>query len=410
MNEVNKTFENPERHIHVKYYNKNSPYYIEDMTKAERDIASHQEYSYLRNNKLSSYNSNDAVLRDRAPVFFDVEIAERKAYNREKVNEQFKQLLQLRGIEIEKDEKLTFTIDPYRYKVTVNGTEDESLKKKIEEVLETAENSRELFYHIVSSLSADSSQYSTDKSMKQAVIRAVSDATGYYLNELNVVDGRFVTEKGEDVFEIFEKSIKEDSSIPEFSKGYIITGYKEDMDELAQRGIDNVGDLVLSIEYENGSFYDIAQSENFGTGKTDWIEQMQKAKIIEYEKNKRTEEQDTEIINSDKFTYKEVQNKLIKEILEITGYDLNNLERKDGRFLTGEKEDIFEIYKKELLVEHLIKELEESKIDYYGEMLKRFAKEDNFFIGKDEEKTISLEKDTWIDNKSASFLNNDIYG
>ena len=47
----------------------------------------------------------------------------------------------------------------------------------------------------------------------------------------------------------------------------------ERLSELAQNGFDSVPDLVLSIDYQNGSFYDVKQSENFGTQKNGWIKE-----------------------------------------------------------------------------------------------------------------------------------------
>ncbi|MFW2608655.1 DUF4885 family protein, partial [Aliarcobacter butzleri] len=80
-----------------------------------------------------------------------VDEAEKKAYYREAVNTQFQQLLDKYSISIPKDKNLTFTIDPYDYKVSVSGLEDKSLSSLIEDALNTASNSKELFSHIYNS-------------------------------------------------------------------------------------------------------------------------------------------------------------------------------------------------------------------------------------------------------------------
>ena len=54
-------------------------------------------------------------------------------------------------------------------------------------------------------------------------------------------------------------------------KQMIISADVADIKKLAKDGFDSVPDLVLSIDYQNDSFYDVKQSENFGTEKSGWI-------------------------------------------------------------------------------------------------------------------------------------------
>ena len=54
-------------------------------------------------------------------------------------------------------------------------------------------------------------------------------------------------------------------------KQMIISADIADLKKLAKDGFDSVPDLVLSIDYQNNSFYDVKQSENFGTEKSGWI-------------------------------------------------------------------------------------------------------------------------------------------
>ena len=49
----NKKFANPEQHISDKYYSQASPYYIEGLSRMEREIAYNHEMDYLKNNKLT---------------------------------------------------------------------------------------------------------------------------------------------------------------------------------------------------------------------------------------------------------------------------------------------------------------------------------------------------------------------
>jgi hypothetical protein len=51
----------------------------------------------------------------------------------------------------------------------------------------------------------------------------------------------------------------------------LVGHYGPQLYELAKNGFDSIRDLVLTIDYENGSLYDRGQKQQFGTRKTDWI-------------------------------------------------------------------------------------------------------------------------------------------
>ena len=116
----NKKFANPEQHINDKYYSQPSPYYIEGLSRMEREIAYNHEMDYLKNNKLTKINYIDPNLKDLTSIHGYIEELEEKKFNREAVNTQFQQLLDKYSISVPKDTNLTFTIDPYDYKVSVS--------------------------------------------------------------------------------------------------------------------------------------------------------------------------------------------------------------------------------------------------------------------------------------------------
>ncbi|PWE20787.1 DUF4885 family protein [Aliarcobacter skirrowii] len=277
----NKKFANPEQHIRDKYFSQASPYYIEGLSKTEREVAYRHEIDYFNYGKIRNLNFIDPNLKDLNSMNVIVESAEKKAFNRDMVNEQFQQLLDKYGIEIPKDTNISFTIDPYDYKVSVSGIEDKSLASLLEDALNTGNNSRELFSHISLSRSSyidDSIQFSKDKSMKHSVYHTVKELTGYDLRDLENVDGKFITEDGTDVMELLRIGVMNSKNIPEEYKGIAFDGYSANLSELAKKGFETVPDMVLSIEYKNGSFYDVGQSENFGTGKTKWIDELKASK------------------------------------------------------------------------------------------------------------------------------------
>jgi len=276
LNAVNENnqFANPYDHLDEKYNNPTSPYYIQGLTKEERDAAYTNEFRFQnQGEKNGNYMLlDDPIFKSMGPVSGGIlEDAERKAFDREKVNSQFQSLLNKYNISIPPDTKLSFTIDPNSLKATVSGTDDETLAKSVEDVINTADNAKQLFLHIFSSRSDDSTQYNGLSASKFELTNEIKNVTGYTLKDLEIKDGKFITSDGTDVGEIYAKKINENPKMSDNYKMLYIGTNKAELAKLAKDGFDSVPDLVLSIDYQNDSFYDVKQSENFGTEKSGWI-------------------------------------------------------------------------------------------------------------------------------------------
>ena len=89
----NKKFANPEQHISDKYYSQASPYYIEGLSRVERDVAHRHESDYLKYGKLRNISAIDPNLKDLNSINGIVDSVEKRAFDRDMVNEQFQQLL-----------------------------------------------------------------------------------------------------------------------------------------------------------------------------------------------------------------------------------------------------------------------------------------------------------------------------
>ncbi len=158
INAINKTKSDPLGYIKDKYQNSKSPYFRSDLSPAERQAAYDNETEWLFKGKAQSCNLQDAAFRN---VTFngEVEAENEKVYQRSQVNQQLQVLLNRNHIHIPERTELTFTITPIDYKVQVSGTDDEDLIKRIEQVLQSGDNSKELFLHIMKSQSSDSTQF-----------------------------------------------------------------------------------------------------------------------------------------------------------------------------------------------------------------------------------------------------------
>ena len=266
INEQNKRFKDPQSHIYDKYRNPYSSYFRSDLTKVEREAAYTMEMSWARNNKGGQYDFNDAIFRNEKRYDPTQESVEKKLLNRQKVNEQLQALFSTNGLNIPKNANLTFTIDPNHFKLVVSGTTDETLAKQIEDILNTSNNTRELFFHIMKSRNDDSTQFTPDSLAKFHLVNQIKTVTGYDLKDLSIVNGQFVTDTGANIFDIYKEELLKNPYTAENAR-IAASHYGAQLFDLAKNGYDSIPDLVLSIGYENGSLYDIGQKVNYGVKK-----------------------------------------------------------------------------------------------------------------------------------------------
>ena len=349
----NNKFANPYDHLDEKYNNPTSPYYIQGLSKEERNAAYTNELFFQRNQSYYNQTENtdanymlldDPFFKSLGPVSGGIiETAERKAFDREKVNTQFQSLLNKYNVTIPQDTKLSFTIDPNTLKATVSGTDDETLTKSVEDVINTADNATELFYHISSSVSDDSTQYTPRQYSKFNLTKQIKDVTGYSLKDLEIKDGKFMTPDGIDVAEIYTKKINENPKMSDYFKMMSIGSNVADLKKLAKDGFDSVPDLVLSIDYQNGSFYDVKQSENFGTEKSGWIKDWKESLFNKIKSQGYDSMTESDYLDTTQFTKK---------------YNDINLTSKKNSTKSDNKEVLT---KDELMLKYLLDNLEEQK-------------------------------------------------
>ncbi|MCY8046772.1 DUF4885 domain-containing protein [Bacillus haynesii] len=274
INIMNKTKPDPLGYIKDKYKNSNSPYFRNDLSAAERQAAYDNETEWLFKGKAQNYNMQDAAFRN---VTFngEVETENEKIYQRSQVNKQLQALLDQYHIAIPADTALTFTISPIDYQVKVSGTDDEQLIHQIEHILQSGENSKQLFLHIMKSLSSDSAQYSKEAQQKYQTVREIYEVTGYHLKDLEVVDGRYVTPDSRDLLDVYKEELEKDP-VQKKTAHFAIAHYGAELNRLAEAGYDSVPDFILSIDYSNGSLRDTGQKKSYGTGDTAWLRELKR--------------------------------------------------------------------------------------------------------------------------------------
>ena len=151
-----------------------------------------------------------------------------------------------------------------------------------------------------------------------------------------------------------------------FYKQMQIGSYVAELKKLAKDGFDSVPDLVLSIDYQNNSFYDVKQSENFGTQKSGWIKEWKESLF-----NKIKSQGYDSMTKSDYFDTTQFTKKYNE--IDLTA---NKNTKKDDNKEVLTKDELMLLYllgnsdkeKKEIedyhsLVEKLKKQEEQNKID-----------------------------------------------
>ncbi|MBV7320001.1 DUF4885 domain-containing protein [Bacillus halotolerans] len=280
MNAINKTKSDPLGYIKDKYQNSKSPYFRSDLSAAERQAAYDNETEWLFKGKAQNYNLQDAAFRNLT-FNGEAESENAKVFQRSQVNQQLQMLLNRNHIQIPAGTELTFTITPIDYKVKVSGTDDKELIGQIERLLQSGDNSKELFLHILKSQTSDSAQYSEAAYQKYQAVREMYEVTGYHLKDLEVVDGRYITPDGRDLLEVYKEKLENDP-MQKQTASYAISHYGSQLSNIAEIGYDAIPDFILSIGYRNGSLRDLGQSKGYGTGDTEWLETLKRQTGVNY--------------------------------------------------------------------------------------------------------------------------------
>ncbi len=266
MNRENKSYADPLKHIADKYFNHNSPWFRSDMTHEERRISSRNEKKMLQSNNFTYYY-NDTALGDSEPIYTEIEDYKRIQHDRNAITAQIKQLFQDNHIIIPSNVSLKFSINPYDYTLKVTGSDDENLINTMEKILNTCENSKNLYEHISKAArnSGDSTQLTKEKKEKHSLYWTIKHETGYDLRELKHENGRFYTEDGKDILDIF----KNHSNIPAAYRSDVLGYYTPILQKFMKTGFHDGNDLILSIGYKNGELFDIGQTKMFGPGQNE---------------------------------------------------------------------------------------------------------------------------------------------
>jgi len=295
VNEENKKFANPQKHIWDKYNNPKSPYYVKGMTNKERKICEEAETRVLYG-LPAPVNSYDPVIQKT----FGGGIMGEEEWNdevRSSINSSINQLFNENGIVIPEGADLRLKVDPYEYKIIASGV-DEVLARRIEEVLGRGNNGKYLYGHLRQCNPAENGfeqprQYLYDRAYEEKAVmwHFVNDMTGLDMRELANRDGVIYTPDGRNLWDAVTERYHEKLAKGEINTLSMSSLYNE-YQVYVKEGWDKEDERGLAIGYKDGSLYDIDTDHGYGPGQREWLDQAKEGHRQFWE-NYRKEREET---------------------------------------------------------------------------------------------------------------------
>ena len=211
------------------------------------------EYNAVCYGTIGGGNFNDPRLSEKVQFkTYEEQKMDEKAANQRIISNQISSFLQNHGIRIEENQSFHLSINPYSYFVQASGDMSEVLLQKIKELLESNNDSRDIFYWGLK----NGAKYSEESLTKWRAYQNVKRYSGLELPQLQLIDGKFYTEDGKDAWELVKEGIRKDSSIATEFKGAANDYVRGLMDVIADKGWDNIPDIQMDIMYsgKNGLY------------------------------------------------------------------------------------------------------------------------------------------------------------
>lgn len=244
-----------EVHVYLsqKYFGTSDFAYTKKWTDPERYAMFENEYNAVCYGTIGGGNFNDPRLSEKVQFkTYEEQKMDEKAANQRIISNQISSFLQNHGIRIEENQSFHLSINPYSYFVQASGDMSEVLLQKIKELLESNNDSRDIFYWGLN----NGAKYSEESLTKWRAYQNVKRYSGLELPQLQLIDGKFYTEDGKDVWELVKEGIRKDSSIATEFKGAANDYVRGLMDVIADKGWDNIPDIQMDIMYsgKNGLY------------------------------------------------------------------------------------------------------------------------------------------------------------
>ncbi|MBD5547577.1 MAG: DUF4885 family protein [Lachnospiraceae bacterium] len=236
---------------------------------AEYSKYSSAERNAMYQNELSmsafGYCGNMNDPRLNGAVYAETD-SEKKSYNRQCVNNQINNIFTNNGISqnLFGNSSVTFIINPYTYQLTVEGNADKSIMSQMETLLNENGNSKELFFHILNSIGSTN----IDKNVlaKYRAASMLREYTNLDIRNFTQTKDGLIDGDGNNILDVFKKSIKESSKVPSEFKGAAYDIFEEYIKQITSTDVNSIDDMYLNIGFENGQLKDMSNSNIIKTG------------------------------------------------------------------------------------------------------------------------------------------------
>ena len=254
------TYEELQNAMEQKYLSVNSPYYGK-YSSAERSAMYQNELSM----SAFGYCGNLTDPRLNGPVHGETD-SEKKSYNRQCVNNQINNIFTNNGISRTSFENSSFSfiINPYTYRLTVEGDAEQSIMSKMEALLNENRNSKELFFHILNRIG--SANVNKNVLAKYRVASLLREYTDLDIRNFTQTKDGLIDGDGNNILDVFKKNIKESSKIPSEFKEAAYDNFAGYVNQITKVDVNSIDDMYLSIGFENGQLKDMNNSNIIRTG------------------------------------------------------------------------------------------------------------------------------------------------
>lgn len=230
-----------------KYFGKDATTYMDRLNADEKTRAMYD--NELKATLFGTYqtsNTADPRIGWQAEDW-ETEETKNKNSNQKIISNQMNNLLTKHGITLDSEDTLLISFNPYDYTATVSGIKNSDTLNKINTLLNSGKNAKELFYYTFK----NSGSLNSEAVTKYRAYQNILDLTGQKLNEFTLDNGKFYTSDGKEITSLIDEGIEKDNLIPNDFKN-VANKYTTDLlKEIAQKGFNSMPDLNLTIGYNN---------------------------------------------------------------------------------------------------------------------------------------------------------------
>ncbi len=197
-------------------------------------------------------NLNDPRL-DYTPQTWEEYEEEEKISSQKAISSQMNNLLKHNGIELDDSDNFLISFDENTFSAHIEGLDDNDLSKKIEELLNSNNNSKELFYYTLK----NSSNVDSDSLNKFRLYQNVKDYLGLDINDFVLKDDGFYDKDGQNLIDVLKEGLKNNPSLDATVKSGALNYIQDLVNNALGSDWENISPLKLKIFYNQKNGFEL---------------------------------------------------------------------------------------------------------------------------------------------------------